>query len=137
MTMSSHSQSMSKSMSMSSSSSDDAPSYSFCVAGAFVNGNESCPEGIPAGYYPDLTNKIGYCKCTGTSASSRYEKCPNGLHWDSVKWAYLTGNGPDGTLLGSGGYFGTGGGLCNWPAVVSAQSRERPPWARRLLRSSQ
>jgi len=107
---------------------------SFCVQGNYVNGWGTCPDGIPDGYYPDLTNKDGYCKCTGTSAPSRYERCPNGLKWDTVSWAYLTGNDPSGSALGYGGLWATIGGICNWANSVSDQTRDRPPY-HRLLRS--
>jgi len=78
-----------------------------CTSNTFLNGVETCPDNNRFGYYPDLTNKNGYCYCTGTAAPSRYELCPNGLHWDSVTWAYLDGSDVDGTSLGSGGYWGT------------------------------
>ena len=59
------------------------------------------------------------------------------LIWDSVNWSYIPGNDPTGVALGSGGYWGTIGGICNWPAAVASQTRDRPPWSRRrnLLRS--
>jgi len=115
------------------------PGVNFCIEGTFVNGFGTCPYGIPAGYYPDLTNKDSYCKCTGTKAPSRRETCPNGLQWDTVQWAYIDGNDPTGNALGSGGLWGTIGGVCNWDYGVSNQTTDRPPWslgARKLLRKS-
>jgi hypothetical protein len=117
-----------------SPSSPCGPAAGFeCVEGSFVNGVGTCGDGIDVGYYPDLTNKNGYCYCTGTAAPSRYEKCPNGLHWDTLAWSYLDGNDGAGTVLGSSGYWGTIGGVCNWPGAVSAQTQQRPPWTRRRI----
>jgi len=98
-----------------------------------VNGEGTCPDGIPAGYYPDLTNKSYYCKCTGTDAPSRREPCLDGLQWDSVSWAYINGDDNDGISLGSGGHWGTIGGICNWDYAVSDQTRDRPPWTTRRM----
>lgn len=82
-----------------------------------------CGEGVPAGYYPDLTNCNSYCKCTGTTASSRYETCLSGLVWDSF------GQGINKYLespYGKNGAWGTNGGICQWAGQMSNKGKQRP-----------
>merc|ERR1719445_982990 len=75
-----------------------------------------CPTGIPAGYYPDLIDCRSYCKCTGTTAHSRYETCQHGLLWDprgrnaagQTSYNWLSG------VYGRGTLWGSNGGICNW-----------------------
>jgi len=82
-----------------------------------------CGDGIPAGYYPDLTNCNSYCKCTGTVASSRYETCNAGLEWDTHQQGtnqYLPGN------FGNDGLGGTNGGGCGWDWQMTSTGKHRP-----------
>jgi len=102
-----------------------------CVADAFMGGVGQCGPGIPAGYYPDLTNKHAYCKCTGTSAPSGYNVCGGGTVWDGFpsNWGtYVSGPDVSGTPLGADGYWGTNQGICTWEWAVSTKTRMRPPW---------
>merc|ERR1719149_178221 len=84
-----------------------------------------CPAGMPDGYYPDLTNCNGYCKCTGTVASSTWQVCyPSVLLWDThqqgTSISYLPGN------FGQDGLWGTNGGGCGWPSQMSNLGQQRP-----------
>jgi len=83
-----------------------------------------CPAGMPDGYYPDLTNCNGYCKCTGTVASSTWQVCyPSVLLWDTHQQgtnSYLPGN------FGQDGLWGTNGGGCGWPSQMSNSGGQRP-----------
>jgi len=80
-----------------------------------------CPLDMPAGYYPDLQDCKSYCKCTGTTAPSRYETCQHGLYYDPLGWSegrhsksfqWMSGK------WGPGTYWGSNGGICNWKRNV-------------------
>lgn len=94
--------------------------------------NGGCGD-VPANsYFPDLTNKNSYCKCTGNGSPGRYERVhPASLCWDSFMQAglnYLPGNNADGVAYGNGGLYGTKGGGPTWCTSVSAKGKQRPPY---------
>eukprot|EP00665_Eupelagonemidae_sp_cell47_P016544 gene16544-biopygen2066 len=90
-----------------------------------------CGEGVPEGYYPDLSNCHSYCKCTGTIAPARYETCQHGLLWDTHAQGnneYLPGNWGK---QGGNGLHGTNGGVCNYAdaslgAPITVEGKQRP-----------
>ena len=95
-----------------------------CQINPGPNNEPSCGFGVPAGYYPDLNNCNAYCKCTGTTAPSRYEIVNTGLEWDNFQQEgsnyYLPGQ------MGKGGAWGTNGGGAGRPSDMSVEGRLRP-----------
>jgi len=100
---------------------------SSCQIDPGPNNEPSCGEGVPEGYYPDLTNCMGYCKCTGTAAPSRYEVVGHNLYYDhkEASAAYLPGIwGKD----GGNGAHGTHGGIpTGQDGRMSWEGTLRPP----------
>lgn len=96
-----------------------------CQINPGPNNEPSCGWGVPAGYYPDLDNCNAYCKCTGTTAPSRYEIVNTGLEWDNFQQEesnyYLPG------VYGKDGAWGTNGGGAGRPSDMSLEGRNRPP----------
>jgi hypothetical protein len=95
-----------------------------CQINPGPNNEPSCGWGVPAGYYPDLNNCNAYCKCTGTTAPSRYEIVNTGLEWDNFQQEgsnyYLPGQ------MGKNGAWGTNGGGAGRPSDMSVEGRLRP-----------
>ena len=95
-----------------------------CQINPGPNNEPSCGFGVPAGYYPDLNNCNAYCKCTGTTAPSRYEIVNTGLEWDNFQQEgsnyYLPGQ------MGKDGAWGTNGGGAGRPSDMSLEGRLRP-----------
>merc|ERR1712241_194043 len=103
----------------------------FCHKPANCNTNScdivgGCGPGIPAGYYPDLTNCNSYCKCTGTTSSARYETCNSGLQWDSFQQGTVV-NEYLPAPYGEGDAWATNGGACGRDYDMSSEARKRPP----------
>ena len=94
-----------------------------------------CPAGIPLGYYPDVLDCSAYCYCSGTEAPGRYEKCADGLYWDSLAGDATWLPPPygkteiDGTSGSYAGMFGTTGGTCNRPDQMNDENKYRPPFS--------
>merc|ERR1711865_156293 len=95
-----------------------------CAIQPGPNDEPSCGWGVPVGYYPDLSNCNAYCRCTGTTAPSRYEIVNTGLEWDNFQQGgatyYLDGK------FGKNGAWGTNGGGAGRPSDMSVEGQVRP-----------
>ena len=90
-----------------------------------------CGPDIPPGFYPDLTQKNAYCKCTGTTSSANYQVCNPGTFHEPFlgDGVYLTGTTDDGvTPLGSGGLYGTNRVDCVFDYERTTAGMNRPPY---------
>jgi len=108
-----------------------APQCFSCVIDNFTENQHQwqivggCGEGVPVGYYPDLTTCHAYCFCTGSIAPASYQICNHGLVWDT----WLLGVGATHWLagdFGDGGLYATNGGGCQWDTSMSAGGAARP-----------
>jgi len=106
------------------------PSGWECKASSFSGGVGQCGPGIKSGYYPDLTNKRAYCKCTGTNAPSGYNVCGGGTVWDGFpsNWGTYVNGSLNGVKHGKNGYWATNQGVCTWNWAVSNKTKQRDPW---------
>jgi len=105
-----------------------------CLSGIHCAIIGGCGAGIIAGFYPDLTRKDSYCKCTGSASSGEYMRLQHGLLWDGFpnsSGQYLSGTGTDennGVNLGEFGLWGTEAGSLQHVALISGETKKRPPW---------